>query len=203
MLIQPFLKGLATGAGLIIAIGAQNAFVLSQGIRKKYNFIIPLICSLSDAFLISAGVLGVGGFFEARPALIKWASIGGAVFLGFYGFRSFVSAFRKNSLEVENSGPGSLRAAAAATLAVTLLNPHVYLDTVVLLGSISSSFPGSGRFLFGGGAISASFIWFFLLSYGGGRLSPLFKNPAAWRVLDIVIAAVMWYIAWGLIRGCL
>ncbi len=188
---------------MIIAIGAQNAFVLSQGIRQKYNLIIPLICSLSDAVLISAGVLGVGGFFSSHPGLIKWASWGGAIFLTFYGIRSLISAFGKNSMDAEDSGPLSLKAAVITTLAVTLLNPHVYLDTVVLLGSISSSFPGSGRYLFGAGAVSASFIWFFLLSLGGRRLSPFFRKPVSWKILDLGIAVVMFFIAFSLFRGSL
>ena len=201
MILIPYLQGLAAGAGLIIAIGAQNAFVLSQGIRGRFNFITPLICSLSDAVLISAGVLGVGGFFSVNPGLIKWASWGGASFLTYYGLRSLVSAFSKNELSAENSGPATLGSAVLATLAVTLLNPHVYLDTIVLLGSISSSFPGYGRYFFGAGAVTASFLWFFILSFGGRKLSPFFKNPRSWKVLDILIAAVMFLIAFSLVRG--
>lgn len=203
MFIIPYFKGFAAGAGLIIAIGAQNAFVLSQGIRKKYNLIIPLICSICDAVLISAGVLGLGGVFSNSPVLIRWASWGGAGFLFYYGLRSLLAVFKKESLSAEEAGPSSLGGAIAATFAVTLLNPHVYLDTVVLLGSISSSFPGAGRYLFGAGAVSASFCWFFLLSLGGGRLAPVFKNPLAWRILDFGVAVVMWFIAFGLIRGSL
>jgi len=149
--------------------------------------------------LITAGILGVGGFFSSRPELMKWAGWGGAAFLSFYGIRSLISAFKKSSLEADESGPYSLRAAVVTTLAVTLLNPHVYLDTVVLLGSISSSFPGRGRYLFGAGAVTASFLWFFLLSYGAGKLSRFFKNPLAWRILDMIIAAIMFFIAASLL----
>jgi len=201
MFILPLFKGFATGAGLIIAIGAQNAFVLSQGVRRKYSLIIPLICSLSDAILISAGVLGLGGLFAGSPVLVKWASWGGAVFLTFYGLRSLISAFKSGTMSAEDAGPGTLKAAVLTTLAVTLLNPHVYLDTVVLLGSISSSFPGSGRYLFGIGAVSASFCWFFLLSLAGKKLAPLFRNPVSWRIMDLGITLVMWSIAFTLIRG--
>jgi L-lysine exporter family protein LysE/ArgO len=201
MSLIPFLKGFATGAGLIIAIGAQNAFVLSQGIRRKYFLIIPLICFLCDALLISAGVVGLGGFFSTNPVLMRWASWGGAAFLTFYGLRSLLSVFKRGSLSGEEAGPLSLRAAVLATLAVTLLNPHVYLDTVVLLGSISSSFEGQGRYLFGAGAASASLCWFFLLSLAGRKLAPLFKNPLSWRIMDVAITIVMWLIAFSLIRG--
>lgn len=199
-MLEIYLKGLALGASLIMAIGAQNAFVLSQGVRKKYNVIIPFICSLSDAILISVGVLGVGQFMASQALISNIASIGGALFLFWYGLRTFKSFLKPGTMEETDDGPQSLKAAVLFTLAVTLLNPHVYIDTILLLGSISSQFSGNGRYLFGAGAVSASFLWFFTLSLGGNLLSPLFKSPLSWRILDLIISFIMWYIAFTLIR---
>ena len=194
-----FFSGLALGASLIIAIGAQNAFVLSQGVRRRFNFIIPLICSVSDAVLISIGVLGVGSVIASQPVLSTVMTIGGALFLFWYGFRSFRLFLKPKGMEDDVQGPNSLKAAVMTTLALTLLNPHVYLDTIVLLGSISSQYEGNGRLVFGAGAVSASFLWFFALSLGGRILSPIFKKPLAWRIMDICITVVMWSIAASLV----
>jgi len=199
-MIGIYFKGLALGAGLIIAIGAQNAFVLTQGVRKKYNIIIPFICSLSDAVLISVGVLGVGRILASNQLVSTITSAGGAFFLGWYGFRSFRSFLNPEALDANEEGPQSLKAAVLFTLAVTLLNPHVYIDTILLLGGISSQFEGSHRYAFGAGAVTASFLWFFTLSLGGRILSPVFNNPKAWKVLDLLIAGIMWFIAFSLIR---
>jgi len=196
-----YFKGLALGASLIIAIGAQNAFVLSQGVRKKYNIIIPFICSLSDAILISVGVLGVGQILASNQLVSNIASIGGALFLGWYGYKSFRSFLKPGTLDESEEGPQTLKAAVLFTLAVTLLNPHVYIDTILLLGSISSQFEGNGKYAFGAGAVTASFLWFFSLSLGGKLLSPVFKNPLAWKILDLIITLIMWFIAFSLIRG--
>ena len=199
-MIEIYFKGLALGASLIIAIGAQNAFVLSQGVRKKYSIIIPLICSISDAVLISIGVLGVGKILASNELVSNIASIGGALFLGWYGMRSFRSFLKPGHLDESNEGPQSLKAAVLFTLAVTLLNPHVYIDTILLLGGISSQFEGNGRYVFGAGAVSASFLWFFTLSLSSRILSPVFKNPTAWKILDFTIALIMWFIAFSLIK---
>ncbi len=202
-MIWIYFKGLALGASLIIAIGAQNAFVLSQGVRKRYNIIIPLICAVCDGILISIGVLGVGSIMASNPLVSKITAIGGALFLGYYGYRSFKSFLKSEVLEEDNKGPSDLKSAVLVTLAVTLLNPHVYLDTILLLGGISSQYENHGRIFFGAGAISASFIWFFSLSFGGRLLSGFFKKPRAWKILDLSIALVMWFIAFSLIRGIL
>jgi L-lysine exporter family protein LysE/ArgO len=195
-----YLKGLALGASLIMAIGAQNAFVLSQGVRKKYIIIIPLICSTSDAVLISIGVLGVGQILATNEMVSNIASVGGALFLGWYGIKSFKSFLNPGHMDESHEGPQSLKAAVLFTLAVTLLNPHVYIDTILLLGGISSQFEGNGRYAFGAGAVTASFLWFFSLSLGGRILSPVFKNPLAWKILDLLIAGIMWFIAFTLIK---
>jgi L-lysine exporter family protein LysE/ArgO len=195
-----YLKGLALGASLIIAIGAQNAFVLSQGVRKKYNIIIPLICSISDAVLISVGVFGVGQILATQALISNVASIGGALFLSWYGIKSFRSFLQPGTMDKNDEGPQSFKSAVLFTLAITLLNPHVYIDTILLLGGISSQFEGNGKFIFGSGAISASFIWFFSLSLGAKFLSPIFKKPIAWKILDLMIALIMWYIAFTLVK---
>jgi L-lysine exporter family protein LysE/ArgO len=185
---------------LIVAIGAQNAFVLTQGIRKQHRFVVAIICSLCDAFLISAGVAGMGSLIEQSPTLLRLAGGGGALFLFIYGLKNLFAAFRaEQELEGTEIHTTSRRQIILTTLAITLFNPHVYLDTVVLLGSISATFAGNGRYLFGAGAISMSFIWFFILAYGSGILAPLFKKAITWRILNTLIFLVMWSIAFKLL----
>lgn len=197
----PFITGMATGAGLIIAIGTQNAFVLTQGIRKQHRFIVAIICSLCDALLIGAGIAGMGSLIEQSPHLLRWAGGGGALFLFIYGLKSLFSVFRTDQgLEETKTNPTSRRQVILTTLALTLLNPHVYLDTVVLLGGMSATFMGQGRYLFGAGAIFSSFLWFFILAYGSGLLAPLFKKAITWRILNALIFLIMWSIAFKLLE---
>jgi len=198
MLVQ-FVQGFGLGGGLIVAIGAQNAYVLSQAVRRNYLLIIPLICIVCDAVLIVAGVSGVGTIVASSPQLTGLATWGGAAFLFWYGARALHSALKGGHLEANQAAAPTLKTAVAATLAVTLLNPHVYLDTVILLGSVSGQYEQAGRILFAAGAISASILWFFSLSLGGRMLAPLFKRPLAWRVLDGLVCGVMWTIAVSLI----
>lgn len=198
-MIFAFLKGFGTSAGLIIAIGAQNAFVLSHGVRRDHHLVIPLICSFFDALLITVGILGVGTAVASNPVLAKAAAWGGAAFLFWYGIGSFRSAIKGGHLETEGSGSTPLKKAVLTTLAVTLLNPHVYLDTLVLMGSISGQIPLDQRPWFGVGAALASFVWFFALSLGGNLLAPLFKKQAAWRILDTLVGIIMWSIALSLL----
>ena len=202
-MLEPFVKGFGVGGGLIVAIGAQNAFVLSQGIRQNHHLVIALICSVCDALLICAGVAGVGAMLAANQAMTTVAAWAGAAFLFWYGFRAFRSALKSSALETDDAGPTSLRSAIFITLAVTLLNPHVYLDTVLLLGSISAQIPGMARYLFGAGAMTASVVWFFSLSVGGKLLAPVFRQPKAWKILDGLVCATMWTIAVTLIRQAL
>lgn len=194
-------KGFFLSATLIIAIGAQNAFVLRQGLTRRHVFATALVCSLSDAFLISLGVAGAGAVFASSPLLTAIATWGGAIFLVVYGLRSFWSALRPNSLKAArgDSQPQTLRATILAALAFSYLNPHVYLDTVVLLGSIGANFPAVERPLFAIGAMSASFVWFFSLAYGAAWLAPLFRRPIVWQVLDVLIGLIMWAIAASLL----
>lgn len=197
----PFLSGFFLGLSLIVAIGAQNAFVLRQGLLRQHVFVLCLICALSDAVLIAAGVAGLGTLVSSSPALIKAVSLGGAAFLFAYAAVAFRRAWRPQALHAASSGGGDLRAAIAACLAFTFLNPHVYLDTVVLVGSLSARFSGGARFAYGAGAMVASFVWFFALGYGARLLQPVFARPAAWRVLDILIGLVMAAIGIGLLRA--
>lgn len=194
-----FLQGFGMGGGLIIAIGAQNAFVLSQGIKRQYHWIVAIICMLADVSLIALGVTGMGTFIASNKTLGQIAALGGAVFLFWYGYKAFRSVFQKSILTEENYQVKSLKGVLLTTLGVTLLNPHVYLDTIVLLGSIAGQFEPAGRYLFGLGAMSASIIWFFSLALGGKFLAPVFRNPTAWKILDFLIGTTMWVIALQLI----
>lgn len=202
MMIAPFIQGFGTGGGLIVAIGAQNAFVLSQGVRGNHHVIIALICIFCDAIFITAGVAGFGAAVSTNPSLSQWVTWGGCGFLFFYGWRSLRSAIRGGSLNTSDRSMRSLKAAIITTLAVTLLNPHFYLDTVILLGGVSSQFNGENRLSFWAGAVSASTLWFICLSLGGRLLAPLFKKQISWRILDSLVCATMWTIAVSLIaRG--
>ncbi|MGE4319429.1 MAG: LysE/ArgO family amino acid transporter [Deferribacterales bacterium] len=188
-----YLSGFSTGAGLIIAIGAQNAFVLTNGVKKNHHFKIALICAAFDVFFIMLGVAGVGSLVASNQYLLKTAAYGGAVFLFIYGFRSLMSAFKEQSLRTGDAADTNVRRLILATLAVTLLNPHMYLDTVVLLGSISAQY--QDKYLFGLGASTASVMWFFLLVGFSAMMSKVFARPIVWRMLDVFVALTMWTVA--------
>lgn len=196
-----FFQGFGIGAGLIAAIGAQNSFVLAQGVKKNFIFLVPLICSIIDVVLIVAGVAGVGSFVASHPQIAHYAALGGTLFLVAYGCRSLYSAFFAGAVEKAAMNIVSRRTVVMTTLALSLLNPHVYFDTIVMLGSISGQFDGLMRIAFGVGACCSSVIWFFGLSYGGTLLEPFFRNPLSWKILDLVICAVMWTIAWSIWPG--
>lgn len=196
-----FLSGFMLGLSLIVAIGAQNAFILRQGLLRRHVFILCLICAVSDAALIAAGIAGLGTLIAASPRLIAAVAVGGALFLFAYAALAFARAARPAVLKPAGAGADGLKAAVAACLAFTFLNPHVYLDTVVLIGSLSAQFEDQARFAFGIGACSASFVWFFGLGYGARLLQPIFARPGAWRVLDILIGLVMAAIGVTLLRG--
>ncbi|MCB1310662.1 MAG: amino acid transporter [Sedimentitalea sp.] len=189
------LSGFALGFSLILAIGAQNAFVLRQGLRREHVFAVCLACALSDALLIAAGVAGFGALAGAAPWIEPAMRFGGAAFLLWYGARSLIGAWRGGEalLAAREDTRASLAATLGTVLALTWLNPHVYLDTVVLIGSVSSQY--ADRLAFGIGAVSASFVFFFSLGYGARLLAPLFARPRAWQVLDTGIGLVMWAIA--------
>jgi L-lysine exporter family protein LysE/ArgO len=193
--VSAALAGLFLGASLIIAIGAQNAFVLRQGLRREFVFLVCLICALSDAALIAAGVAGLGTLVAQSEAALTVVSAGGALFLFAYGARSFFRALRPGAMQAAEDRPRRLADAVATCLALTFLNPHVYLDTVLLIGSLSARHEGVARLAYGVGATLASFMWFFALGYGASLLAPVFAENRAWRLLDIAIGIVMWAIA--------
>jgi L-lysine exporter family protein LysE/ArgO len=193
------LSGFALGGSLIVAIGAQNAFILRQGLLRRHVLLLCLICALSDALLIAAGVGGMGALVSQSRTLVLAVTLGGAVFLGSYAALAFRRAARPDVMVTGGSEGLSLKAAVLTCLAFTFLNPHVYLDTVLLLGSLSAGFKGSERLAYGAGAAIASFVWFFGLGYGARLLAPMFARPAAWRVLDGLIGLVMSALALGLV----
>ena len=188
--MTPVLFGFATSLSLIVAIGAQNAFVLRQGIRNEHVLPVVILCALSDLVLILAGVAGVGALVNAHPQLLTVARYGGAAFLVGYGALAARRAIRPTALTPSDAGPARLKSVLLTCLALTFLNPHVYLDTVVLLGTLASQ-QGDARWRFGAGAAAASLVWFFGLGFGARRLAGLFAKPSTWRVLDGVIALTM------------
>ena len=198
-MLSNFLPGYFLSLSLIVAIGAQNAFVLRQGLRRSHVFWVCLTCGVSDALLITAGVAGFGTLATRVPWFEPLMRFGGAAFLIWYGWRNVVSAWRGG--QTLDTGPGQTVQPLGRTLftllALTWLNPHVYLDTVVLLGSISAQY--DDRLLFGAGAVVGSISFFFALGYGARMLAPLFARPRSWQVLDGLIAATMWVIAAGLL----
>ena len=195
------LSGLGLGLSLIVAIGAQNAFVLRQGLRGEHVLPVVLVCAVSDAVLVVAGVLGAGALLDRVPGLLLVFRFGGAAFLLCYAALAARRALRPGALGAEAGGAGVPVATALATaFALTLLNPHVYLDTVVLLGSIAQTH-GEHRLFFAAGACTASALWFAGLGWGARLLRPLFARPGAWRVLDALVAMVMAGIAASLVLG--
>lgn len=199
-LINVFFTAFVLAAGLIMAIGAQNAHVLRQGIAGHYVGITVILCAFFDTVLMTSGVFGFGWLLTQLPMLEDVARLGGAVFLLWYGSRCVRSAMAPiSSVSVESRVATSLPAAIATVSAFTLLNPHVYLDTVVLIGSIGGQYEGSARTVFAVGAFTASWVWFIALGYGARLVRPYFENPRAWQVLDGFIALVMFAIALSLL----
>jgi L-lysine exporter family protein LysE/ArgO len=197
----PFFQGFATSGALIVAIGAQNAFVLRQGLQRRHVLAVVLVCAVSDALLITLGVAGLGSVVQQSPVLLAIARCGGAAFLVVYGALAARRVLHGESMSAAVDAPLGLRATLLACLAFTYLNPHCWLDTVVLLGSIASQQPPAARAWFGFGAISASFVWFFALGFGARVLRGVFERPRAWKILDATIALVMWSIAASLLFG--
>ena len=195
-------EGLGLGAGLIIAIGAQNAYVLRQGLRRQHVFAVASLCFLIDCSLIALGAGGFASLLRAFPSLPSLAAWGGALFLALYSLRAFAAALRPQALKAADSTGGSSRRATVATaLALSLLNPHVYLDTVVLLGGVAARYPGGERLAFALGAMLASGLWFYGLGYGARQLAPLFASARAWRLLDGFVGCVMAALAVSLVFG--
>jgi L-lysine exporter family protein LysE/ArgO len=199
--LTAFTTGLTMGLTLIVAIGAQNAFVLRQGLRGEHVLAVCLACAVSDAALIALGVTSFRRIAQILPGIDPVMRYGGAAFLFLYGGRSLLSAFRASgALDLSGQSGRGLSVTLATCLALTWLNPHVYLDTVVLLGTISTRFPGA-QAAFAAGAMGASFLFFFSLGFGARVLRPLFGKPQAWRILEAIIGLVMIAIGLRLIRG--
>lgn len=198
--MQVFITGFSISMSLILAIGAQNAFVLKQGLKQQFVLIIVLICAMSDALLISLGVSGFHVLTQSMPWLDSAARYGGAAFLLVYGASSFYASIKQShSLQsTDEKTPLSVSKVIMICLGFTWLNPHVYLDTLVLIGSISSQYSGQ-KLQFSAGAITASFVFFFALGYGARYLRPLFAKPLAWKILEGIIGVVMWSIAISLL----
>ncbi len=193
------LTGFLTSFALILAIGAQNAFVLKQGLQRAHVFWVALTCALSDAILITAGVAGFGIVILAAPELPRLMALAGGAFLVFYGLLKFRDAAGANAQQTAGDTPRALFPTLLTTLALTWLNPHVYLDTLGLIGAVSTRFEGiAGKAAFTAGAVSASFVFFFSLAYGARFLAPLLKTPRTWQILDILIGLLMLWLAAGL-----
>ena len=191
-----FLQGLALSLSLIVAIGAQNAFVLRQGLRREHVASVVFFCAISDALLIAAGVMGMAQALGERPMVANALALAGAVFLAVYGWKALRRALQQNGLLAAEDGQGlSWISAMAQAAAFTLLNPHVYLDTVLLVGSIGAQQPAGLQAWFVAGASSASLLWFCALGFGARWLAPLFAKPRAWQVLDVLIGLTMWVLS--------
>lgn len=199
------LQGFGLGASMIIPIGAQNAYVLNQGIKRHHHLTTATICSLLDVLFISLGIFGGGAILAQNEALLTSVTIGGILFLTLYGSLSIKSAFTQPSIESNTQSVSSSgkKAVILGALAVTVLNPHLYLDTVVILGSIGGQFEGSDRLAFAIGTILASFVWFYSLSIGAAKLSPTLSKPKVRKAIDIGVALMMFSIAALLIKQLL
>lgn len=192
MYLSAIPAGFATGAGLIMAIGAQNAFALRQGLQRNFVWLVVAICSLGDIVLILSGVAGIGRLVQAWPGLLQVLRFAGAAFLAVYGLMAAWRAIKgAEALKPADEGAGSRKKVLLTCMAFTFLNPHVYLDTMVLVGSLSTRYPGAGKWMFGFGACIASVVWFTTLTFGARFLQPVFHRPVAWRVLDAAIALFM------------
>lgn len=195
-MLTPALTGFATGLSLIVAIGAQNAFVLRQGIRRQHVLVVVLICALTDALLEVLGVAGIGFVVERAPVLLEMVRWGGVVFLLWYAWGAARRAMRPDALDASGAETkDSLSKTVLACLAITYLNPHVYLDTMVLMGSIGNAQGNPGRWWFVLGGVIASLIWFTVLGYGARGLTRFFATPRSWQILDWIIAGTMLVIA--------
>ena len=197
------LQGFSLGATMIIPIGAQNAYVLNQGIKRNHHLTTATICSVMDVFFISLGIFGGGALLSQNETLLTVVTLGGIAFLTFYGWLSLRAALQ--SSDEQESQPQKLargrRAVILGALAVTVLNPHLYLDTVVILGSIGGQFEGSDRLAFALGTMTASFVWFYGLSIGAAKLAPVLSKPKTKKTIDLIVASMMFIIAFALAKS--
>ena len=197
---QSYLNGLLIAPGLIMVIGAQNAYVLAQSLRREHHLLVATLCVVCDALLVAAGVFGLASLLLQSPLLLGVARWGGAAFLLWYGTRALLRALRPQGLSEAGAAPPRSRQAVLMTaLAVTLLNPHVYLDTVLLIGSLGAQQSAPAAYALG--AASASLLWFFSLALGAAWLAPWLARPTTWRVIDLLVAAMMFSVAAQLLAG--
>ncbi|HHX8465175.1 TPA: LysE/ArgO family amino acid transporter [Vibrio diabolicus] len=198
MSLWVLLQGFGLGASMIIPIGAQNAYVLNQGIKRNHHLTTATICSILDMIFISLGIFGGGAILSQNEILLTSVTLGGIAFLSFYGLLSLKSAFKSDS-DSESKGDvvaRGRRTVILGALAVTVLNPHLYLDTVVILGSIGGQFEGHDRIAFALGTMMASFVWFYTLSIGAAKLGPTLSKPRVKKGIDIAVAVMMFTIAY-------
>jgi L-lysine exporter family protein LysE/ArgO len=207
--MEVLLKGMAISGGLIVAIGSQNVFVMKQGLMNRHIFMVAFTCFLCDVLLMSAGIMGLGSIIKSSKIATLILALSGGLFLLYYSARAFMGAIKgSQTLEANNtkndfkSDSKGFKSTLFATLAVTLINPHVYLDTVVVVGGIAGTLPFNQKLEFLAGAALASGIWFFALGYGARNLAPLFRKPMTWRILETVIGVVMLVIAYSLLEFC-
>lgn len=198
-MLNAMLAGFALGGGLIVAIGAQNAFVIRQGVLNSHIFWICLFCALSDAVLIWSGVYGMGVVVETLPWFIPVLTYGGAAFLVWYGIKAFRRVLKPQALNEDGKSTSNLFMALASCAAFTWLNPHVYLDTLILVGSVANSRAAGEQAPFAVGASAASFAWFFAIGYGAKALRGPLSKPMVWRGIDLIIALIMFYLAYRLL----
>lgn len=200
MTFASFTTGFTLSLSLILAIGAQNAFVLRQGLRREHVAAVVAVCAVLDVSLMAIGVAGLGAAIGSRPALLEIIRYLGAAVLIFYAVQALRRAMSTQALQTGSGGEAaSLRQVVTQITTLSLLNPHVYLDTVVLVGAVGAQQPDDLRWVFLSGAGLASTVWFVALGFGARLLTPLFSKPVAWRVLDLLVAALMAWIAWGLL----
>jgi hypothetical protein len=198
--MEHFIQGLIVCFGLIVSIGAQNAFLLKQGILKQHVFAVALLCFLGDVLLMTIGVLGLGELISQSPWISFLVAILGVVFLFTYGSQSFISMFKQSgALKESDSSATSLKRTLMITFAITFLNPHVYIDTVVILGAIGGKLALSEKWMFLAGSLTCSLIWFFGVGYGAGFLAPYFAKRRVWQILDFITGVIMYAIAISLV----
>jgi L-lysine exporter family protein LysE/ArgO len=199
MSLMPLFKGFVIGAGMIIPIGAQNAYVLNQGIKKNFHFVAATICITCDLLLMSLGIFGGGALISSHSFIYTMITWGGIIFLTGYGALFFQSFLTKTTENNQNTKPLNTRKAVIiTTLAVTLLNPHVYLDTLMIIGSISSQFAADEKILFLFGTVLASFAWFYSLAFSAAKFSNWLKKEQVQQGINLSVALIMWAIAWSL-----
>ncbi len=194
-----YFEGVLLSAGLIIAIGAQNAYVLKQGIQNNHVFAVATVCFLCDFILMSLGILGVGTFVAKNQLLQLLLAGGGMLYILWFALQSFLSIRHTQSMELKGAeSVGTVKVAIVGALAITLLNPHVYLDTVVIIGGIAGTLEAEHKLIFLIGVLTSSAIWFYGLAYGARKLAPLFRKPITWQVLNFLIGSMMLFIAYQL-----